>query len=76
MAETVPSPCTGICRLDEATGFCLGCARTGDEIGRWGAAPPAEQRAILAGLPARWITLGRTPPPPRIRQRQRAVQGA
>ncbi|MEM8878798.1 MAG: DUF1289 domain-containing protein, partial [Pseudomonadota bacterium] len=30
------SPCVGLCRLDEATGYCLGCARTGDEIADWG----------------------------------------
>ncbi|MEM9098177.1 MAG: DUF1289 domain-containing protein, partial [Pseudomonadota bacterium] len=33
---TVTSPCTGICKLDDATGWCLGCGRSGDEIGFWG----------------------------------------
>lgn len=33
--ETLPlTPCTGICRLDER-GYCEGCLRTGEEIGRW-----------------------------------------
>ena len=50
-AETPPlSPCTGICRLDER-GYCLGCQRTGEEIGRWRAMSDAERlyfmRAIL-----------------------------
>ena len=71
MTQTVPSPCAGVCRLDETTGFCLGCARTGEEIGGWLAAAPADQRAVLAALPARWAAMGRMPPPPKLRQRQR-----
>ena len=26
------SPCTGICRIDDGSGLCLGCARSTDEI--------------------------------------------
>jgi uncharacterized protein len=34
-AATLPlTPCIGICRLDER-GYCVGCQRTGEEIGRW-----------------------------------------
>lgn len=34
-AETLPlTPCIGICRLD-GNGYCVGCQRTGEEIGRW-----------------------------------------
>jgi predicted Fe-S protein YdhL (DUF1289 family) len=33
-ASEVPTPCIGLCRLD-ARGYCEGCQRTGDEIGRW-----------------------------------------
>ncbi len=29
------TPCIGICALDEATGYCLGCWRTADEIAAW-----------------------------------------
>ena len=32
--KPVLSPCTGVCRLDDA-GFCVGCRRTGDEIANW-----------------------------------------
>lgn len=32
--QPVLSPCIGICQLDES-GLCVGCLRTGDEIGRW-----------------------------------------
>jgi predicted Fe-S protein YdhL (DUF1289 family) len=31
----VPSPCIGVCRIDEATGLCAGCLRTLDEIAAW-----------------------------------------
>lgn len=33
-AEPVVSPCVGTCRLD-ASGYCIGCLRNGDEIARW-----------------------------------------
>jgi predicted Fe-S protein YdhL (DUF1289 family) len=47
------SPCTGICKLDEATGWCLGCGRTIDEIVRWGSTQGADRTAVMAELPAR-----------------------
>lgn len=31
----IASPCTGICKLHEGTGWCLGCGRSGDEIADW-----------------------------------------
>ena len=30
----VISPCIGVCTLD-VSGYCMGCLRTGDEIGAW-----------------------------------------
>jgi hypothetical protein len=30
-----PSPCIGICRIDQATGWCKGCLRTLGEIADW-----------------------------------------
>jgi predicted Fe-S protein YdhL (DUF1289 family) len=54
----LPSPCVGICRLDEATGWCLGCARDTGEIARWRALSPAEQVRIWADLPRRKAILG------------------
>jgi predicted Fe-S protein YdhL (DUF1289 family) len=35
-AGQVASPCISICRIDTASGLCTGCARTIDEIARWG----------------------------------------
>lgn len=47
------TPCIGICRLDEK-GFCEGCRRTLDEIGRWGTLSEAERlRCMREVLPKR-----------------------
>ncbi|MEM9628787.1 MAG: DUF1289 domain-containing protein [Pseudomonadota bacterium] len=54
------SPCVGVCELDEVSGYCLGCARTGDEIAGWSRADEAERQAIWAALPARFEALGVT----------------
>jgi len=35
-AGPVPSPCISVCRIDDATGLCVGCLRTLDEIAAWG----------------------------------------
>jgi len=53
----VPSPCTGVCRLDDATGFCLGCGRTAGEIAEWAQAAGDRRRAIWAELPERFTQL-------------------
>jgi predicted Fe-S protein YdhL (DUF1289 family) len=53
----VPSPCTGVCRLDEVTGFCLGCGRSDTEIAEWSQAGNERKRAIWAELPERFARL-------------------
>jgi uncharacterized protein len=45
MNATVPSPCTGICRLDEDK-VCSGCGRLLAEIAAWSSASDAERREI------------------------------
>jgi hypothetical protein len=47
---TVPSPCIGVCSFDEASGCCLGCLRTLDEIAGWSLFSNAEKAAIRAQL--------------------------
>lgn len=49
----VPSPCTKVCEIHVASGWCLGCGRSRDEIADWLYTGDAEKRAILARLPAR-----------------------
>ncbi|MGZ5850804.1 MAG: DUF1289 domain-containing protein [Methyloceanibacter sp.] len=47
------TPCVNVCELDAHSGLCIGCARTLDEIARWGEMSVEERRAIMALLPAR-----------------------
>ena len=48
-----PSPCTAVCRLDERTGYCIGCYRTIDEIGDWTIMMPEDRHALLEKLALR-----------------------
>ncbi|MES0873476.1 DUF1289 domain-containing protein [Sinimarinibacterium thermocellulolyticum] len=52
----VPSPCIKVCTLD-ARGLCTGCLRHIDEITCWGAATPAQRRAILDRIAQRRAAL-------------------
>ena len=47
------SPCVKVCQMDPQRGLCLGCARTLDEIARWGQMSEAERERIMAELPQR-----------------------
>ncbi|HMM56714.1 MAG TPA: DUF1289 domain-containing protein [Rudaea sp.] len=44
--KPVLSPCTGVCRLDDA-GYCVGCHRSGDEIARWLQFSDAQRRRLM-----------------------------
>ena len=50
--ERPPSPCISVCALD-AAGYCIGCLRTGAEIGRWMSMSAQEQWQLLAELEER-----------------------
>jgi len=54
-----PSPCTKVCALD-ASGYCIGCLRTGDEIARWISMDPEAQWQLLATLAERRKRLSET----------------
>lgn len=43
---SVPSPCIGVCRVDEK-GYCKGCMRKRDERFNWLSLSPAQQRHII-----------------------------
>ena len=47
------SPCIGVCIIDPANGFCLGCARTIPEIAGWLDFSPAEKQRLLEALAKR-----------------------
>jgi predicted Fe-S protein YdhL (DUF1289 family) len=49
----VLSPCEKICTVHPATGLCLGCGRSLQEIERWLAFSDAERARVMSELPAR-----------------------
>lgn len=51
--DAPPSPCNKVCSIDRRTGWCLGCGRTGEEIGAWPTMTAQAKHALLAQLPAR-----------------------
>jgi predicted Fe-S protein YdhL (DUF1289 family) len=48
----VPSPCIGLCRLDEKD-TCLGCGRTLAEIAEWTSCSTARKQTIVSIASAR-----------------------
>ena len=40
------SPCSGVCRMDEPSGLCLGCLRTLGEIVGWAQSPAESKMAV------------------------------
>jgi uncharacterized protein len=52
--EITSTPCIAICRIDPATGFCIGCGRTSIEIGRWVEMTEPGRVALMAQLPTRF----------------------
>jgi len=55
----IPSPCTNVCTIDAATGWCAGCLRTIDEIVAWGNLDDVAKRAVWKRLPLRRAELAR-----------------
>lgn len=49
----VPSPCIGVCTIDEDTGFCLGCARSLQEVAGWRRLDAAQKQRLVEALPER-----------------------
>jgi len=50
IAEQVPSPCISVCVMDAASGVCIGCLRTLDEIAAWSVLDADGRRAVLAAI--------------------------
>lgn len=49
----IPSPCIGVCRMDDTTGRCAGCLRTRDEIAVWGKLIDRDKFVLLKRLTQR-----------------------
>jgi predicted Fe-S protein YdhL (DUF1289 family) len=52
----IESPCNRVCTLDPASGLCLGCGRSLDEIARWTQMTDAERARVVAELGRRPVT--------------------
>ena len=46
----VQSPCINICKMDAASGLCIGCYRTLDEIAAWSRLDDTARTRILAAV--------------------------
>lgn len=58
----VPSPCINVCRMDERSGWCVGCFRSLDEIAAWSRLDDERRRALWQRLPERRQAWQRTQP--------------
>jgi prolyl-tRNA editing enzyme YbaK/EbsC (Cys-tRNA(Pro) deacylase)/predicted Fe-S protein YdhL (DUF1289 family) len=47
------SPCVSVCSMDEATGYCLGCLRTMEELMTWAASDLSAKRAVWDSIAKR-----------------------
>jgi predicted Fe-S protein YdhL (DUF1289 family) len=56
--DDVASPCTSVCMIDHATGLCVGCYRTLDEIAGWSDLSTEQKRTVLANLETRQARFG------------------
>ena len=53
----IESPCIKVCVVDPASGFCIGCGRTREEIARWIDISVRERRRVMRALPERISSL-------------------
>lgn len=53
MKDIPDTPCIQVCKLDPASGFCLGCSRTIEEIAAWPKLSREEKRLVYAELEKR-----------------------
>ncbi len=49
----VASPCISVCRMDDATGLCIGCLRTLDEIAVWSELDDDARREVWVAITRR-----------------------
>jgi len=53
----IESPCIKVCVVDPASGFCIGCGRTREEIASWIDISVRERRRVMRALPERISSL-------------------
>lgn len=55
---SIPSPCIGVCKIDDAHGLCIGCARSADEVAEWRSGTEAWRQSVWQAIPGRLADLG------------------
>lgn len=50
IAAAEMSPCMGVCKQDDVSGWCFGCGRTDDEIDNWQSFDDAKRSELEAQL--------------------------
>jgi len=60
----IESPCRKLCAIDGASGRCIGCGRTLEEIANWLRYTPEQRRAIMRLLPHRAASIDQPDPEP------------
>lgn len=53
----IESPCVRDCRVDQVTGFCVGCFRTLTEISYWASYTNEQRRRIMTFIETRRAAL-------------------
>ena len=53
----IESPCVRDCRVDQVTGFCVGCYRTLTEISYWASYTDEQRRRIMSFIETRRAAL-------------------
>ena len=48
-----PSPCINVCKMDGASGLCIGCYRTIEEITLWSRLDDTDRQEILRAVSER-----------------------
>ena len=64
MTMTVASPCISVCRMDAATGLCVGCLRTLDEIASWSVFDDDARRDVWKAIAQRRVRMAIVEPVP------------
>lgn len=62
--ETIASPCVKTCAVDGASGLCIGCLRTLNEIASWSTLTAEARARIMPELPNRRSNLREQIRPP------------
>jgi len=62
----IESPCTKVCIIHAAKGYCLGCGRSLSEIAAWGSLSGHDRTRLMADLPRRLAMLPQSPVPPHV----------